>query len=56
MKKSEESDVPSFFAQVQAKHPWQITHSKVENLPSPLFATNFANIISSHYHIWGTGS
>ena len=51
MKKSEESDVPSFFAQVQAKHPWQITHSKVKNLPSTLFATNFANIISNKNNV-----
>lgn len=51
MKKSEESDVPSFFAQVQAKHPWQITHSKVENLPSTLFATNYANIISNKNNV-----
>ena len=47
MKKSEESDIPSFFAQMQAKHPWYITQSNVTNLPSTLFAPNLANIISN---------
>ncbi len=40
MKKSEKSKVP-----------WQQTHSKNQNLPSTLFATNFANNISSKNYV-----
>ena len=51
MKKSDESDVPSSFAFEIAKNPWRLTHSKVNALPSKLFATNFANIISNKNNV-----